>query len=98
MMNRDIDNGKFDRDWAQVSGMSRYHFIRTFRAQCGNTPHAYFQSLRMDRARLLLTETDISVGSIAEMLGYNDSFYFSTVFKKSTGLSPRAYRIKFTCD
>lgn len=96
MMNRDIDNGVFDRDWAKISGLSKYYFIRLFREKCGKTPHAYFCDLRMERAKFLLTETHMSIGDVAAALGYNDRFYFSTVFKKSTGSSPRAYRTRFS--
>ena len=38
----------------------------------------------------------MSIGEIAAALGYDAGFYFSTVFKKSTGSSPRAYRMKFS--
>ncbi len=44
----------------------------------------------------LPTETHMSIGDVAAALGYNDRFYFSTVFKKSTGSSPRAYRTRFS--
>ena len=56
MMNRDIDNGVFDRDWAKISGLSKYYFIRLFREKCGKTPHAYFCDLCMERAKFLLRQ------------------------------------------
>ncbi|MDD6735853.1 MAG: AraC family transcriptional regulator [Clostridiales bacterium] len=50
----------------------------------------------MERAKLLLSDTSVKIGEIAELLGYEDSFYFSNVFKKHTGLSPRSYRTKYS--
>ena len=46
----------------------------------------------MEKARLLLRETDLKVREIAARLGYDDPFYFSNVFKKCVGVSPEQYR------
>ena len=47
---------------------------------------------RMERAKKLLKSTDLSAGEIAAEVGYKDSHYFSFVFKKTQGMSPREYR------
>jgi AraC-like DNA-binding protein len=83
---------------AELAGMyqmSEEHFIRQFKAYIGQTPLGYRTSARMETARSLLLGTDLSVTDIACALGYDDPLYFSRVFKKSTGLSPRAYRARF---
>ena len=52
----------------------------------------YIVSLRMQKARELLKDESKSIEQIAEMVGYNDYFYFTKVFKKSQGISPSKYR------
>lgn len=54
----------------------------------------YAQHLKIKKAKDFLRSTDKSVAEISELLGFQDSNYFSAVFKKSTGLSPRNYRAK----
>lgn len=52
--------------------------------------------LRMGKASQLLLETDLCVYQIAEQIGYNNSQYFSVIFKKHTGCSPTEYRARHT--
>ena len=52
----------------------------------------YIVSLRMQKARELLRDESKSIEQIAELVGYNDYFYFTKVFKKSQGISPSKYR------
>ena len=52
----------------------------------------YIESKRMERAKQLLAETDLSIAEIADKVGYSTSRYFSTRFKAKTGDSPLAYR------
>lgn len=49
-------------------------------------------SLRMEKAKLLLTDPSLKIVDVAEQLGYNDSYYFSHCFKKYVGVSPREYK------
>ena len=51
--------------------------------------------LRLNRAKELLRETDHKSGQIALEVGYNDSHYFSYLFKKNTGLTPGEYRSQY---
>ena len=48
--------------------------------------------MRLERAKWLLTETDISVTRIVDLVGYNDNSYFTRFFRKKTGLTPNEYR------
>ena len=50
--------------------------------------------IKIERAKYLLTENDRPVKEVAEMLGFEDAFYFSRMFKKYTGVSPQAFRNK----
>ena len=51
-----------------------------------------FTTMKIDRAKQLLRESDRNVSQIAEILGYDNSFYFCSQFKKFTGMSPLEYR------
>jgi AraC-like DNA-binding protein len=51
-----------------------------------------FHRLKIDRARTLLHTTDLSIYEISKHLGYDDQSYFSRLFKKHSGVSPRAYK------
>lgn len=77
---------------AEEAGMSVPHFTRLFRQHFGTSPIRYVIQQRVDRARLLLLETQLSIQEIARQLGYEDPFYFSRRFTHETGRSPRAYR------
>ena len=68
---------------------------RCFKAETNKTPFAYLTDLRIDRAKQLLAlHTCESIEIISAKCGFQDSFYFSTCFKKHTGLSPLQYRKK----
>jgi AraC family transcriptional regulator len=58
----------------------------------GFTPHAYLANVRIDRARTLLTHTDLPITRIAAEAGYRSSSHFAHAFRGVTGESPRAYR------
>jgi len=77
---------------AEAAGMSSAHFSREFRKRIGCSPVEFWIQARVDRAVHLLTETELSVGTIADSLGYADIFTFSKQFKKIQGCSPASYR------
>lgn len=90
-MYTDVERGTAS-DYAELAGMSPSHFIRCFKADYRVTPNVYLTQLKMEKARLLLRETDLKVQEIAARLGYEDPFYFSNAFKKVVGVSPTGYR------
>lgn len=77
---------------ARHYGFSTFHFIRRYKELTGLSPLQHFLHLRMGRACRLLDSTDRTIQSLAEELGYDDAHYFSRVFRKMTGMSPREYR------
>lgn len=86
--------GLYDNDYyAQLCGVTKFHFIKLFKQYTGQTPHIYQTVLLMDKAAMLLETTDMRVGEIAAFLGYDDPFYFSRLFRKYKQTSPKAYRI-----
>ena len=77
---------------AKGYGMTAEHFIRSFRAAYGVTPQKYRSEYRLRQACIMLSDTALSVASVAERCGYTDPLYFSRLFKKRYGESPSAYR------
>jgi len=72
--------------------MSPEHCSRLFRQVSGHSPKEYMLNIRMTHARHMLSESNLSVGEIADRLGYRDLFFFSKQFKAKTGLAPTAFR------
>ena len=79
-------------EYAQMCNMSEYHFIRKFKQITGLTPHQYKEQLILQRAFTLLSETNLNVSQIAMALGFENPLYFSRMFKKATGVSPKNYQ------
>ncbi len=80
------------QDVAGAVGMSNSRFSTVFAQECGSTFTEYLTWLRLEKAKALLRETDQHTYRIAEQVGYNDSHYFSYLFKKNTGMTPGEYR------
>lgn len=77
---------------ARMSGLSKYHFLRTFSRFVGMTPNDYWNRVRIERAIELLGRTDWSVDRIAAEVGYSSGSYFIKVFRKLTGQTPGSFR------
>lgn len=77
---------------AAMAGMSEFHFNRLFRRATGMPPSQYQIRLRLDAARRQLRETEISVVTIANDVGYSNPSHFAQLFRRHTGLSPIDYR------
>jgi AraC-like DNA-binding protein len=90
-----------DRDYARpldiptlaaIAHVSPAHFIRTFQAVFGETPHRYLQRRRVERAGALLRDTGRTVTEICLAVGFTSVGTFSRTFREIMGLSPVAYR------
>lgn len=71
---------------------SKCHIIREFKGAYGITPYEYLLNKRFNIAKAMLENTNMSVSSIAEKLGFCDAHYFSRCFSKRFGVSPSIYR------
>ncbi|WP_455616905.1 response regulator transcription factor [Eisenbergiella sp.] len=69
------------------------YISRYFKQMTGQSISQYIMQCKMEYAKKFLTSSDESIQRISEMLGFDSSQYFSIVFKKYTGLSPREYRV-----
>ncbi len=72
--------------------LSFKHLCKLFKSSTGITLHECHTNFKIKRAIQLLCTTNMNIAEISEELGFSDPFYFSNVFKKYTGLSPRTYR------
>lgn len=72
--------------------ISNSSFYRKFKLYTGMTPLQYILDVRMSNAKRLLETTDYSINEIAYIIGYDNSLYFSRLFHKHIGLSPKEYR------
>ncbi len=79
-------------DVAHVAGVSPFHFLRTFRATVGVTPHQYLLQRRLVQAAALLLDTDAPVTAVAYDVGFGDLAHFIRTFGRTFGCSPRAFR------
>lgn len=79
-------------DLAKWAGMSARTFRRLFRKATGASPLAYLIRTRVERACILLRDTDRPISQVAFDSGYSDSNYFSREFRKIKGESPTDYR------
>lgn len=79
-------------DLAQAAGMSRYHFLRCFKAQLGETPYAYMMRTRLRAAAKLLRSTSRAITDIALTCGFASLSHFGAVFRKVYHCSPSVYR------
>jgi AraC family transcriptional regulator len=89
------DNCACDLPLAEIAAaayLSEFHFARLFKKITGTTPHAYLASLRIERARRLLAETDLSIAEIGARVGYNSQSHFTRIFRATTGLTPQVFR------
>jgi len=77
---------------AAAAYLSEFHFARLFKKITGLTPHGYLAAVRIERARRMLAETDLSIAEIGAQIGYASQSHFTKIFREATGLTPRAFR------
>lgn len=96
---RDFVAASFDEpltldEMARVACLSTSHFLRSFQQLFGQTPHRFLTAQRLERARRLLLETDLPVTEICFRVGFESLGSFSSLFRKTQGVSPAAFRVK----
>lgn len=79
---------------SQISGLSKYHFIREFSRIYGISPYRYIETIRINKAKNML-EKGILPLEVSYSCGFNDQSHFTNFFKKFIGLTPRQYHSIF---
>jgi AraC family transcriptional regulator len=77
---------------ARVAQLSPYHFLRAFKESFGVTPHRYLVQKRIERAKELIADHNLSLLQIAIELGFAEASSFSLAFRKMAHMTPSAYR------
>lgn len=78
-------------DMARVAGISSVYFRKIFSIVFGQSPMRYLQSVRMEKAKDMLSGDYTPITDIAESVGFKSIYYFSKTFKKVTGYTPTEY-------
>lgn len=86
-MSRDISLS----DVSEAAGLSPFHFARLFKVSTGLPPHRYIVQCRVERAKGLLLQPNLSISEIALQLGFCDQSHFSAQFKRVYGMTPKQY-------
>ncbi|KGQ70652.1 histidine kinase [Chelonobacter oris] len=79
---------------AELSAMSRANFIRLFKNKTGTLPGKFLTGLRMQKAELLLRNSNKSILAVALEVGYQSEAHFSKAFKQKYDISPSKYRVQ----
>lgn len=85
-------------DLAKIANISESNFYSSFKKHMGNSPISYLNHYRLSIAADKLVETDDTISEIGYLVGINDPLYFSKIFKKTYGMTPREYRILYRAE
>ena len=77
---------------AEEAHMNKYYLSHSFKREYGVSPINYMISKRLEESKYLLAETDLSLSQIAQLLGFSSLSYFSQVFHRTQGITPKEYR------
>jgi AraC-like DNA-binding protein len=80
---------------AGIAGLSKYHFLRIFRATYGRTPGVYLSERRVERAQDLLRTTNLTVTEVCYAVGFSSLGSFSSRFRAITGETPSAFQRRY---
>jgi AraC-like DNA-binding protein len=75
-----------------IAGLSVFHFARQFKQTTGVTPHFYLVRRRVERAKELLTRTELSLSDIAFAAGFADQSHLTRHFRQLAGITPGQFR------
>jgi len=79
-------------DLAAIVPLSEFYFARSFKAATGESPYRYLIQRRIERAKVFLSVTQLSVAEISDRVGFSSQSQFTTQFRKLMGTTPRSYR------
>jgi AraC family transcriptional regulator len=81
---------------ADIARLSRFHFARSFRAETGLSPHQWVMDRRCERAKRMMTDTQLTLGEIALACGFAHQAHFTNAFRKLNGIPPGRWRASAT--
>lgn len=81
------------KDIAEKAFMSPKYFSNLFKKKTGKSLTSFLHEIKIDKACSLLVKTDMSIVEIMDYIGYKDTKFFYSIFKKQTGMTPGQYRV-----
>lgn len=93
-MNENIEKKITLEDIAKYLGYSVSHFSMMFKKQTGMSPSNYINNIKIKEACYLLKNTNMKINQICHKVGIEDCYYFSRLFSKTMGMSPKEYRVE----
>ena len=93
LMERNLETPLSLAEIAEACGLSQRHLARLFREHTGVTPVRYYMDVRLDRARGMITQTELSVLQVSVACGFASPEYFARVYRARFGLTPSADRV-----
>lgn len=93
LMHKDYARKLDLKELSRACGIDKNYFCRLFMRRTGTTAMNYLNRIRIDNACVLLKSEDLTVEEIAYKCGFNDSDYFTRVFRSFRNCSPRQYRL-----
>jgi AraC family transcriptional regulator len=91
-INRNLDQNLALAELAAVVEMSPHYFASLFKQSTGLAPHQYITKCRVERAKLLLAKRELGILEICQKIGFQSQSHFTSVFRKYTATTPKAYR------
>lgn len=96
MLQQQAEEGVSLKTIAMELGLSQVQLTRLFKQEFQTTPSSYAANLRMDKVKLMLVNSSLTLAQIAEQCGFTDEHHLSKSFKKSFGMNPSSYRKAYT--
>ena len=77
---------------AEYVSLSKSYLSRIFKEETGESLSVYINKIRIEKAKLMLLDNDCALVDVASLCGFEDQSYFTKVFKRLVGVSPKRYR------
>lgn len=95
-INTNLSNAVSVSELTRFLGVSQPYLYKIFKEKTGNSPKQYILKLKIDRAKQLLEETNLTITKVAGSVGFEDVLVFSKFFRSKVGESPQNYRKHYT--
>lgn len=92
-MEENVKKRRTNEEYAAMCGLDTYYFIHLFKEITGLPPIKYISEINLRKALCILSDTDLEISKISEMLGFESASYFTRRFKNMYGITPSEYRI-----
>ena len=80
---------------AEITHINKFYLAHSFTECVGQSPINYLTDRRLEACKELLVSSNLSVAQVATSVGFSSQSYFSQIFRKKTGMTPRQYRSRY---